>query len=78
MTEADCLAYCKERGYDWGGLYDKMRRVSCWCCPLQSLAELRVLYQDFPDLWEQLKRWGCHDLAFLQIGLHCFATGTTL
>ena len=56
-TEADCLAYCKERGYDWGGLYDKMRRVSCWCCPLQSLTELRVLYRDFPDLWEQLKRW---------------------
>ena len=57
MTEADCLAYCKERGYDWGGLYEKMHRVSCWCCPLQSLVELRVLYRDFPDLWEQLKRW---------------------
>ncbi len=57
MTEADCLAYCKERGYDWGGLYEKMRRVSCWCCPLQSLAELRVLYRDYPDLWAQLKRW---------------------
>lgn len=57
MTEADCLAYCKERGYDWGGLYDKMRRVSCWCCPLQSLADCRVLYRDFPNLWDQLKRW---------------------
>ena len=57
MTEADCLAYCKKRGYDWDGLYEKMRRVSCWCCPLQSLAELRVLYRDFPDLWAQLKRW---------------------
>ncbi len=57
MTEADCLAYCKERGYDWGGLYDKMRRVSCWCCPLQSLQELRVLYRDFPELWARLKRW---------------------
>ncbi len=57
MTEADCLAYCKERGYDWGGLYEKMHRVSCWCCPLQSLVELRVLYRDFPDLWAQLKRW---------------------
>ena len=57
MTEADCLAYCKERGYDWGGLYEKFHRVSCWCCPLQSLADCRVLYRDFPDLWEQLKRW---------------------
>ncbi len=34
-----------------------MRRVSCRCCPLQSLAELRVLYRDYPDLWAQLKRW---------------------
>ena len=57
MTEADCLAYCKERGYDWGGLYEKMHRVSCWCCPLQSLPELRVLHKDFPQLWEQLKKW---------------------
>ena len=44
MTEADCLKYCKERGYDWGGLYEKFGRVSCWCCPLQPLNELRVLY----------------------------------
>ena len=35
MTEADCLRYCRERGFDWGGLYDVFRRVSCWCCPLQ-------------------------------------------
>ena len=37
MTEADCLQYCKERGFDWNGLYDRFKRVSCWLCPLQSL-----------------------------------------
>lgn len=57
MTEADCLQYCYDRGYDWEGLYEKMDRVSCWCCPLQSLQELRVLNREFPDLWDQLKRW---------------------
>lgn len=57
MTEADCLQYCKERGYDWGGLYEKFGRVSCWCCPLQPLSELRVLYFDFPNLWRQLREW---------------------
>jgi len=57
MTEADCLKYCTDRGYDWGGLYDLFKRVSCWCCPLQSLAELRKLYKNFPALWEQLKKW---------------------
>lgn len=57
MTEADCLRYCYERGYDWGGLYEHFRRVSCWCCPLQSLEELRQLYRHYPELWEQLKTW---------------------
>ena len=32
-------------------------RVSCWCCPLQSLEELRKLYRYFPDLWRQLEEW---------------------
>ena len=31
-TESDALAYCKERGFNWGGLYDVFDRVSCWCC----------------------------------------------
>ena len=55
MTEADCLAYCKNRGFDWDGLYDIFDRVSCWCCPLQSLEELRKLRKHFPKLWERLR-----------------------
>ncbi len=57
MTEADCLEYCYSRGYDWGGLYKLFDRVSCWCCPLQPLEDLRKLRIHFPDLWEQLKEW---------------------
>ena len=55
MTEADCLQYCYERGYDWGGLYEIFKRVSCWCCPLQSLPELRKLREHFPELWVKLR-----------------------
>lgn len=55
MTEADCLAYCRERGFDWDGLYDIFHRVSCWCCPLQSFDELRKLRHHFPELWERLR-----------------------
>jgi len=55
MTEADCLAYCRERGFDWDGLYDIFHRVSCWCCPLQSFDELRKLRHHFPELWEWLQ-----------------------
>lgn len=57
MTEKDCLSYCYRRGFDWGSLYEIFSRVSCWCCPLQSLEELRKLYRHFPDLWRQLEEW---------------------
>ncbi|MDE7202135.1 MAG: phosphoadenosine phosphosulfate reductase family protein [Lachnospiraceae bacterium] len=57
MTEADCLEYCYSKGYDWGGLYKLFDRVSCWCCPLQPLEDLRKLRANFPELWEQLKEW---------------------
>ena len=39
------------------GLYEIFHRVSCWCCPLQSLDELRKLHRYFPDLWRQLEAW---------------------
>lgn len=57
MTEADCLKYCYDKGFDFGGLYKIFHRVSCWCCPLQSLEELRKLRKHFPDLWKQLEEW---------------------
>ena len=56
-TEADCLAYCRARGYDWGGLYDRFKRVSCWCCPLQQVGELRKLWQYYPELWARLEEY---------------------
>lgn len=57
MTEADCLQYCYDNGYDWNGLYKKLGRVSCWCCPLKSIKELKVIYKEFPEYWEKLKEW---------------------
>lgn len=57
MTEADCLQYCYDRGYTWDGLYEHFKRASCWCCPLQSLSELRQLYRFYPALWAKLKEW---------------------
>lgn len=61
-NEEKCLEYCYKRGFDWEGLYEIFRkekgrcpRVSCWCCPLQSLEDLRILRKNFPDLWEELR-----------------------
>lgn len=55
MIESDCLRYCYDRGFDWGGLYEIWNRVSCWCCPLQSLEDLRKLKKHRPELWLKLK-----------------------
>ena len=55
ITEKEALEYCYSKGLDWGGLYEKFHRVSCWCCPLSRIGELRVLHNDFPDLWEELQ-----------------------
>lgn len=55
ITEKQALEYCYSRGLDWGGLYEKMHRVSCWCCPLSRIGELRVLYNEFQELWEELE-----------------------
>jgi len=55
VTEKEALSYCYEKGFDWGGLYEKFNRVSCWCCPLSRIGELRVLYNDFPELWSKLE-----------------------
>ena len=55
MTEKDCLEYCYKRGFTWGGLYEQFKRVSCWCCPLKSIPELKSLWMHHPELWEKLK-----------------------
>ena len=54
-NENYCLQYCYSKGFDWDGLYKLFKRVSCWCCPLQSLQELRKLRSHFPDLWNELQ-----------------------
>jgi len=55
-TEQDALEYCYSKGFDWDGLYERFYRVSCWCCPLQSIPELQQLYKYFPNLWQRLKQ----------------------
>jgi 3'-phosphoadenosine 5'-phosphosulfate sulfotransferase (PAPS reductase)/FAD synthetase len=57
ITEAEALEYCLARGFDWGGLYGIFNRVSCFCCPLQRISELRKVRRFFPDLWQQMLEW---------------------
>lgn len=59
MTEADCLRYCKEQGFNWIedgiDLYSILDRVSCWCCANKNLKELKNYYKYLPKYWERLK-----------------------
>lgn len=57
ITEKEALEYCYNKGFDWDGLYKKFHRVSCWCCPLKSLKELKVLYEEYPNLFEKIEEW---------------------
>lgn len=57
MTESDCLKYCYDKGFNFGGLYDKFDRVSCWCCPLSRLSELKNVKDYYPYLWQKLLEW---------------------
>lgn len=55
MTEKEALYYCYSKGFDFGGLYKKFDRVSCYLCPLQRIGELRIIYNDYPELWEHMQ-----------------------
>lgn len=57
ITEERALKICREASFDWGGLYNYFRRVSCFCCPLQGLDELRNLRRYFPELWAKMLYW---------------------
>ena len=60
MTEAECLAYCREQGISWEengvDLYDILDRVSCWCCANKNRKELKNIYLYLPEYWEKLKK----------------------
>lgn len=66
ITEAKALAECYKAGYTWNGLYEHFSRVSCWCCPLQSLKELRALRTYYPEIWTMLRE--LDDRAITQFG----------
>ena len=55
ITERQALEYCYEKGFHWDGLYEHFKRVSCWCCPLQSIKSLKTLWELYPELWDELK-----------------------
>lgn len=52
-TEKDCLDYLKEKGLE-NPLYRKFKRTGCWFCPKQNKKSLKIIYKDYPELWNKL------------------------
>lgn len=55
VTEAECLQGCYDVGFDWGGMYEHLDRLSCKFCKNKNLKELRNIRKYYPDVWEELK-----------------------
>lgn len=74
IDEPSALAICKAHGFHWGGLYDLFQRVSCFCCPLQRIGELKKLRKNFPELWEKMLEWDAarpvHNKCFKDCGVY--------
>jgi 3'-phosphoadenosine 5'-phosphosulfate sulfotransferase (PAPS reductase)/FAD synthetase len=57
VTEEEALQYCYDKGFHWNGLYKHFSRVSCFCCPLTPLGELRKVRRYYPELWLKMLDW---------------------
>ena len=55
ITEAEALQYCYDRGFDWGGVYEDIKRMSCYCCPIMRLEYLEIIYNKYPELWQKIR-----------------------
>ena len=55
ITEAECLQGCYAAGFDWGGMYEHLDRLSCMYCRNKNIKELRNIRKHYPDVWQKLK-----------------------
>jgi len=55
ITEAECLQGCYDAGFDWGGMYEHLDRLSCMYCRNKNLKELRNIRKHYNGVWEKLK-----------------------
>lgn len=55
-TESDCRKWCEENDL-LSPIYTTTTRGGCWFCYNQSVGQLRLLRQDYPDLWALMLKW---------------------
>ena len=55
-TEKDCKNWCYQHKL-LSPIYENSNRGGCWFCHNQSIEQLRQLYHNHSDLWDQLLKW---------------------
>lgn len=55
ITGAQALDACFAWDFNWGGLYERVDRMNCWCCPLQRLSSLEYIFRERQELWLTLR-----------------------
>lgn len=53
-TQEENIQKCFDHGYTFGGLYEERKRVSCYCCPLQPVDQLKLLRRTHPHHWQKM------------------------
>lgn len=56
VTEAQAMDICRELGWV-SPTYLHSGRDGCWFCPCQGLAQLRRLYNEYPEYWQMMMDW---------------------
>lgn len=55
-TEAMCREWCEENGL-LSPIYTDRARGGCWFCHNQSIGQLRLLRQNYPEYWALMLKW---------------------
>lgn len=55
-TEAMCWEWCENNGL-LSPIYTAVTRGGCWFCHNQSVRQLRLLRQQYPEYWALLLKW---------------------
>lgn len=55
-TEQDARKWCEENNL-LSPIYTKSTRGGCWFCHNQGIGQLRLLRQEYPELWALLLKW---------------------
>ena len=55
-TESDCRRWCEENDL-LSPIYTTGTRGGCWFCHNQGVQQLRLLRENYPDLWTLMLKW---------------------